>query len=193
MIWMRTAFFPASGFLCMLLIATCVTKAGERQTVEPAPADKAITVIVVRHAERDGAVDEDPPLDARGRERAAELARVLADAGVNAIYTTDLRRTRQTARPLAVSIGIAIREVPVDSEDIQRHAHDLAALIRSGHRGGVVVVVGHSNTVPAIVEALSGAAVEPIAHDQYDRLYIVQIPAIGAPRLVRARYGAGHP
>jgi hypothetical protein len=55
-----------------------------------------------------------------------------------------------------------------------------------------VVVVGHSNTVPAIVEALSGRKVAPISDAEYDHLFIVTIPPDGSPRLIKARFGAAN-
>lgn len=70
----------------------------------------------------------------------------------------------------------------------ERLAQYLAGLIRSRHAGEAVLVVGHSNTVPAIVAALSGHEVAPIDDDEYDRLYLVALPADGPTRLLEARY-----
>jgi phosphohistidine phosphatase SixA len=66
------------------------------------------------------------------------------------------------------------------------HAHEVAARVRE-HGAGTVLVVGHSNTVPAIVEALGAPAVGAIADDEYFHLFIVQISPAGV-RLIRSRY-----
>jgi hypothetical protein len=61
--------------------------------------------------------------------------------------------------------------------------------VHTTYAGGTIVIVGHSNTVPALVKALSGIDVGAIAHDSYDALFVVTTTAPGRGRLVRARYG----
>jgi bisphosphoglycerate-dependent phosphoglycerate mutase len=63
-------------------------------------------------------------------------------------------------------------------------------MVRSKYAGGTVVIVGHSNTVPALVKALSGIDPGEIAHDAYDNMYIVTTTAAGMAQVVRAKYGA---
>jgi broad specificity phosphatase PhoE len=140
------------------------------------------TVIVVRHAEK---VDDstDPALNVDGMRRAEALAAALADAGVGAVFTTQFRRTRDTAAPLAHQLGL---EPVVITTSGGNHAREVAARVRE-HAAGTVVVVGHSNTVPAIVEALGAPAVDAIADDEYFHLFIVQISPSGV-RLIRSRY-----
>ncbi|MBK9242693.1 MAG: histidine phosphatase family protein [Acidobacteria bacterium] len=131
-------------------------------------------VIVVRHAERadDGAspgtsmtASPDPELSEAGKARAQKLAAMLGDAGIAAIYTTEYRRTKDTGAPLAAKVGVAAEVVL---------ARDAAALIAkiTSHKTGAVLVVGHSNTVPAVVKALGGSAVT-MADDEYDSMYFV--------------------
>lgn len=135
-------------------------------------------VIVVRHAERaddGGAKDSasgkpaDPPLAVAGAARAERLAAMLAEAGVKAIYATEFKRTQETAKPLAARLGLAIQTIPA------RETEALAARLRSAHAQEVVVVIGHSNTVPAILEALGGPKVT-MSDDEYDALYILSPP-----------------
>lgn len=186
----RIHALAAAHGLVLLTLVVCALPAIGGQADAAAIGDETITVIVVRHAERDMDVVDNPPLDEKGRARAEDLARALADAGVNAIYATQLQRTRLTAQPLALKTGISIQISPVDSEDIDSHVNHLADRIRSTHPGDTVLVVGHSNTVPLIVEALSGHAVDPIPDQVFDRLFHIRIPANGRPQLVRTRYGA---
>ncbi len=136
-------------------------------------------VFVVRHAERADAgmqAQTDPPLSAAGEARAQKLAAMLADAGVKDILATEFKRTQDTAKPLAMKTGVAVEQV--DSKDTAL----LIARIKL-HPNSVVLVVGHSNTVPAILKALVG--VEVAIADEYDNLFVV-VPATGT--MTRIRY-----
>lgn len=137
-------------------------------------AVEAQMVIVVRHAERaDGGAgtgtamtaNPDPELSEAGKSRALRMAAMLGDAGVVAIYTTEYRRTKDTAGPLAARAGVAAEVIPA------REAAALMGKIKA-HKSGTVVVVGHSNTVPAIIKALGGSEVK-VADDEYDSMYVV--------------------
>lgn len=151
------------------------------------------TVLLVRHAEKAmegdpelvGAPPADPPLNAAGRERARALARTLGEAGVTAIYASEFARTRQTVEPLAEALGLEITT---------HSAADTSGLVerlRAGHSGGVVVIAGHSNTVPAIIEALGAGAIEPIEEGwEYDNLYVVVLEAPGRAQVSTLKYGA---
>jgi broad specificity phosphatase PhoE len=148
-------------------------------------AQVTTTVIVVRHAEK---VDDsaDPALSDAGRARSQQLADALADAGVSAIITTQYERTRHTAAPLGERTGI----VPVVVAAAGRsHADDVAARVRQ-YGTGVVVVVGHSNTVPAIIRALGAPDVGEIPDSSYDELFVLMLGE-GGTRLIRTRYGPG--
>ena len=146
--------------------------------VSPAPlvaqaSGNATVVIAVRHAERadqgpgaDPMISSaDPPLSEIGRERASCLARTLEHAGVTRVLTTPYARTRQTAAPVAAMAGVEPEEYN------PRGMSDFVESLRGA--GGVIVVVGHSNTTPGVVEALGGDPVSPIAEDEYERLYTV--------------------
>ena len=155
-----------------------------------APAGGATTtVVVVRHAEKSTDDPRDPSLSAAGQERANALTAVLKDAGVSDIYVTQYKRTRQTAEPLAQQLGIAIAERPVSATNSATYAHDLAREILTRSAGKSVLVVGHSNTVPDIVAALSGRTIPAMTDAEYDHIFIVVIPASGTPRLMQIRFG----
>jgi broad specificity phosphatase PhoE len=146
----------------------------------PAVAFAQKLVFVVRHAERADAgmqAQTDPPLSAAGEARAQKLAAMLADAGVKDIFATEFKRTQDTAKPLATKTGVAVEHV--GSTDTA----PLIAKIKS-HPNDVVLVVGHSNTLPAILKALAGVDVA-IADDEYDNLFVV-VPSIGM--MTRIRY-----
>ena len=142
-------------------------------------------VIVVRHAEKAADDPRDPTLSEAGHARAQALAKALAGAPLAAVYATGYRRTQQTAQPSAEKHGVAVQTLAAGSEA------DGAALrerIRKEHAGRTVLVVGHSNTVPAIVAALSGKAAAAMAEDEFDRFSVVVLPEQGEPRLLVSRY-----
>jgi broad specificity phosphatase PhoE len=147
------------------------------------------TVILVRHAEKAAAPADDPPLTKAGEARAKALATIARDAGVTAIITTQFARTRATARPAADALHITPEVVSAGGA---QHVQDVARAIGS-HTGGVVLVVGHSNTIPAIIAALGAPQPPPICDSEYDDLYVVTIPANGSAHVIRARYGEPSP
>jgi len=123
------------------------------------------TVFLVRHAEKHTQPMGDPALTTAGQERAITLSRILKEAKISAIYSTRFVRTRQTALPLA-----DVFDLPI----IQYEAKDFEGLVDqivSEHAGEVILVVGHSNTVPQIIEAFGADPVMPIADNDYDNLF----------------------
>ncbi len=108
---------------------------------------------------------------------------MLADAPLRAAYATAYRRTQQTAQAAADAHGIALTVY-----DAQQPAPAFASQLRAAQTAGTVLVVGHSNTVPEIVAALSAQTVEPMAETEFDRLYRVRMAADGAATLERSRY-----
>ena len=180
--------------LAALAIAGCVRVRVNRGDADPSAAvaeNHAITIVVVRHAEKSTDHPTDPSLSALGRERAQALSEALKDAGVSAIYATQYKRTRQTAEPLAQRLGILVMEREVSSTPT--YAADLARTVLAESAGKTVLIVGHSNTVPQIVQALSGSAVPAIEDREYDHLFVVVIPKSGTPKLVNARFGRSTP
>ena len=153
----------------------------------------ATTVVVVRHAEKSTDDPRDPSLSAAGEDRARALSSVLRDAGVTDIYTTQYKRTRQTAEPLAQQSGISIVERPINAANSATYARDLTQEILTRSAGKGVLVVGHSNTVPDIVKSLSGSAVPAMTDSEYDHIFVIVIPASGSPRLMQLRFGSPGP
>jgi broad specificity phosphatase PhoE len=149
------------------------------------------TVILVRHAEKGDAPANDPVLTEAGAARARALMAIARDAGVTAVITTQFARTRETARPAVEALGIT-PDVARAGGVAAQHAQDVARMVQA-HAGGVVLVVGHSNTVPAIVAALGAPQPPPICDSEYDGLYIVVVPATGPAHLIRGRYGQPSP
>jgi broad specificity phosphatase PhoE len=144
----------------------------------------AQTIFIVRHAERaDGGTGgatmmaSDPDLSEAGRARAEALVNLLKDARITSIYTTQYKRTRQTAEPLAKAIGVTPTEVP---------AADTAGLIARLKAGGNALVVGHSNTVGQVIEQLGATEPVKLADQDYDNLFVV-VPG-EKPTLIRLHF-----
>lgn len=146
------------------------------------------TILFVRHAEQTSHDEEDPPLSEAGQRRAAELARQLVDAdvvaGIDAVYSTGFKRSLETAQPLADRLGL-----PVNVYD----ANDTEAVLETilkAHKGKIVLVVGHSNTLPALIANLGASKkVPPIAQQEFDNIYLVSIPWFGKTKTIRLRFG----
>jgi broad specificity phosphatase PhoE len=151
------------------------------------------TVLFVRHADTDVAMaamtDSDPPLNARGRQRAELLADFLENidvvSGVNAIYASDKRRTQETAAPLAarLDLPVAIADHHVIGGFMER--------VLDEHGGEIVLVVSHSDTIAPLIDELHGSKrLPPFGENDFDDVYIVTIPWYGKVKTLRLRYGA---
>lgn len=126
-------------------------------------------IYLLRHAEK--RTGPDPSLTVEGVARAGRVAQLLADKNVRAIYSTDYRRTRDTARPIAELAGINIELY--DPGEPQQLVERLKNAL------GAYVVVGHSNTIPELVDLLGGEPGAPMTDNDYDRLYHLQLIPMG--------------
>lgn len=148
-----------------------------------------VTVVVVRHAEKADDGTEDPDLSEAGRARSLALAEALAGTPVAAIYTTQLQRAVATAQPLAAQAGVTVSIRPITAGEAEAHTDRLVEEILANHNGETVVVVGHSNTVPLIVVALSGLDTAVMTECEYDHFYLVSATGPGQGTVIHARYG----
>lgn len=148
-------------------------------------AASTTTVFVMRHAEKltVNPDDPDPALAPAGEARALELAQHLGGApreqALDAIIVTELRRTQDTVRPLANRLGIPV--IVVKAED----PAGAAKRALSEYRGGRVLIVGHSDTIPDIVKELSGVDVGPMSEAEYGILYLVAVPRFSRAAVTR--------
>ncbi len=146
------------------------------------------TIIFVRHAEKAAQPANDPGLSAAGQRRVVELTRQLKDAdvvaGIDAIYATPFRRTQETAQPLADALNLPINTYDPDDDEA------VLETILKNHKGKIILVVGHSNTIPALIANLGASKnVPPIAENEYDNIYLISIPWFGKTKTIRLRYG----
>ena len=176
-----------------LAVATLVVCAaprvahGQDQSGAAARADSTLaptTVILVRHAEKSSPLG-DYPLSGAGFARARELARVLGDTKIEAIYATNYLRTQQTVKPLAERLGLTVTNLPTTDQ----YVTDLLDRIRLDHVGQIVVVASHRLIVPLIIGALGASPVPEIDEEQYDHLYIITLSPDGRTTMSSLRYG----
>ncbi|MBL8524309.1 MAG: histidine phosphatase family protein [Betaproteobacteria bacterium] len=139
------------------------------------------TVMLVRHGEKLDS-SRDSVLSPAGEARALRLAQMLAASGIRAIYTTEYRRTILLAAPLAKQLVVTPVAVPGADQDA------LLKRIGSHKSNETVLVVGHSNTVPAILKALGHTEEVKIDESEFDNLFVL-VPKEGkAPAVVRLKY-----
>jgi broad specificity phosphatase PhoE len=146
------------------------------------------TIVLVRHAEKQVGAITDAPLSPEGEIRASRLTQLLGGSEefgrIGKIYVTDTRRTQQTAAGLAQRLGLTpeVIDAKTDSAELARRA------LRE-NRGHRALIVGHSNTVPEIVAALTrGDNVPPMGEGEFDTMYIVTVPTIGKASVLRLKY-----
>ena len=135
-------------------------------------------VVVVRHVEKAASDGKDPDLSPAGRARAEALARILKDSGIAAIFTTEFKRTQETAAPTATLALVTPTVVA---------AKDTAGLVAKLHQlNGNALVVGHGDTIPNIIKALGINVPVNIPDEDYSELLIVTLG--NKPQLFRLYY-----
>lgn len=163
-------------FLCVfVLLSAC-----QNQAIASDPSS-ATQIFLVRHAEKT-ADKNDPELTQSGALRAVLLADILKDVGITHIHSTDYKRTRATAAPLAKHLGLNVASYD------GRNLPDFARVLKQTQ--GRHLVVGHSNTTPQLVELLGGDGGTPIVEvNEYNRLYLVTVGQGGEITTLRLRFG----
>jgi phosphohistidine phosphatase SixA len=146
--------------------------------------DKDITIFfIVRHAEKDTAGGANADLNDIGRGRADILPKIFRKIHLKKIYSTDRPRTKNTAKPLAAS-----KKRPVEIYDAKQQKALLQQLLEQ-NKGNRILLVGHSNTVPQLINILRGNEEEKeFSESDYSRLYIVTVKKIGEAQVTMIRY-----
>jgi len=171
-------------------------------------SDELPILVLVRHADKAAQPADDPPLTTEGLKRSQDLAAALGNAGVTAIITTQLRRTRETAQPLATALGLVPEVINVSERalvsnpaadaqlppEVVRERAEYIKILEPAvrHLSGVVLVVGHDWSVPGFIASLGGPQLPNICASVYDNLFVLTF-AKGKAKLIQARYGAPTP
>jgi broad specificity phosphatase PhoE len=157
-------------FVFALLTAACPSRVGAQQAV-----------YLVRHADKAGEV-----LSETGIAQAATLACLLKDAGITAVYVSDIDRTVQTAAPLralltAKGVAVRVHTIPLKAlrDDATNpslqdaYAGTVVDHVKAHHPRDIVLIVGHDNTVPAVIRTLGYRPRVTIRSTEFDHLFLV--------------------
>lgn len=174
----------------MMRAAAMLAFAGLPLAMSTLPSTRSAVVLVIRHADKAVAATNDPPLSDAGRTRAAALADALRDAGITRVIVDQSQRTQETAAPFSQREGVHPTVVPIDWSDPAPQVRAIADSVR--RPGGVTLVIGHRNTIPAIIRALGGPTIPDIPDSAYDDLYMLVLsPGSAAPVFIHATYRGG--
>jgi phosphohistidine phosphatase SixA len=179
------------------LIIVLISVASSKTEANTSPVEdgfKVTTVYLVRHAEKATTPPEDPPLTEAGNARSQQLARILEKAAIKAVYTSQFLRTKQTAEPLAKSLGItpSVLLIKMSSDNPREVSkQSIREIVDKVHEraGEAALIVGHSNTVPEVIRMLGGDMAPAIDEKDFNDLFIVTVYAKGKAKVAHLKYG----
>ncbi len=174
------------ALLAALALSACATPPVSQPPVVPSDRGET-TVYLVRHAEKATDNPSDPELSAKGYARADSLATQLREAGINVVFTSHFKRTILTAAPLARLRNVTPEVVPARGTTAA-HIDSVVAAIRR-NPGATILVVGHSNTIGPIAEALGGDKVGDLCDNEYSNLIVLAMPRAKPTRMLVESYG----
>jgi len=176
-----------AGLLLLILATSGVTL----YESTPSSAQSPALVVLVRHGDTAPNSGSDPDLTASGVKRAQDLAYALSGTKFSAIITTQLVRTKQTAQPVAMALGLTPEVISYAASQREAHVKSVADAVRK-QSGSSVLVVGHSTTIPLIIGALGGPRLPEICEIVFDNLFTL-VPAGANMQFIHSRYGAASP
>ncbi len=182
---LKTCTIKVLRFL-VLIAASFFVSASE---VALAQSPEVTTVFIVRHAEKASSTERDPSLNPAGRARAEQLIHVLAEAEIEAIYSTPTKRTQETAEPL---LNFLKHQMPQLNIKPYSSSSEVAEKVKREHTGQRLLIVSHSGPqgVAAIIKELNGNPNAcPISGD-YDNLCQVILDSSGETDVINLHYGA---
>ena len=162
-------------FKACITVSLIVVMAG-CTVANPPKSGTTTTIILTRHADRDPLATE---LNDKGRQRAQALVEAVADMNITAIFSPDLKRNLDTAKPLAEHLGIEVQVISANKYEVTK-------TILTQHAGEVVIWIGNGGNLKEIYPFLGGEGAPPTV---YGDLYIMKIKAGGKPEVIKQRYG----
>lgn len=147
-------------------------KGASSGTIQAESHSGVTQIYILRHTEKEDEISEDPLLSETGIKRAKYWKQVLAHTELDHIYTTDLRRNVQTAKTVAENYDIKPEIYHPLSFDIVELTNEI--------KGQKVLIIGHSNTIPDMVNRIIGESTyPPMSHTDYDKLFLITINTNG--------------
>jgi 2,3-bisphosphoglycerate-dependent phosphoglycerate mutase len=154
--------------ILVLLTTTLLISCTERKEHKTAPFTNTSTFYLIRHAEKDRSdrSNKNPSLTIEGQKRSKKWALFFKDKRIDAVYSTHYKRTQETAAAIAKERTIKI--ILYTPEEL------ISEKFIASNKGKNVVIVGHSNTTPALVNTLLGLSkYQDIADKDNNDLFIV--------------------
>lgn len=165
--------------VALFFLSACNT--AKKTAIEQLANKEVSTFILIRHAEKD--YGRDPVLADLGVARAERLKEIMKNTDLDAIFSTQTNRTQLTAKPTAEDKNIVVQ--PYNAGLLEEFSNRL----KKNFRGKTVLVVGHSNTTPAMANLLSDSDRYPrFSELDYTNMYVVTIPVAGKARVLKLRY-----
>jgi len=159
----------------LIFFLTCTAAYGQAQS-------DLTTFILIRHAEKADDGTRNPGLTAEGEARAEKFQALFAEAGVTAIYSTPYKRTQNTVAPLAAALNMEVNKYDPRSMDFLKE-------IMEKHKGGTIVISGHSNTTPFVTNNLIGEdRFKQLSEKEYGNIYMVTISELGKGTVSLLKY-----
>lgn len=182
-----------------MALTACAQTSASPSAARVRQADAAaapMLVVLVRHGEKAPEPANDPVLSEAGVARARSLDSALRRLPITDVVVSQLQRTRITASVFTARTGAPVHVVPITEAGVAAHVQAVADTVRAlsrmrGHQG--VLVVGHSNTVTLIVQALGGAASPALCDSQYSQIFVMREQGTGSVKMERSAYGAKDP
>jgi Histidine phosphatase superfamily (branch 1) len=147
----------------------------------PLAVEAQQVIFLARHAEQAPEVEE-PPLTEKGQQRARTLAAILKDAGINVIYTNPRLRSIQTAEPLAKTLRVESKVLPM-RDDVE----GLVRVLRKHPHDRILIVTGSLN-IPHVLKALGHPLEITVPPSEYDNLFVIFPKTEAQPVVLRLRY-----
>lgn len=141
------------------------------------------TFILVRHSEKADDGTRNPPLNEKGKKRSENLAALLNNQNIAALYSTPFKRTKETLQPIGEGKNLEVLTYDPYAKDVWLKE------VNAKHLGGTVVIGGHSNTIPNLANILIGEEkFSQFDESDYSNLIIIVTSEVGKGKLVRLTY-----
>jgi len=155
-------------FSIILLLSSCYSNAILDKNAVSEQQIKPLTIFLVRHAEKKSG--NNPALTIEGQQRAKKLAAMLEKVELDAVFSTNYKRTQATAAPTA-----AIHQLDI-LDYSPRELKAFSAMLENDYAGKNILVVGHSNTTPTLCGLLeNNPAYDAFDESDYGNLIIITI------------------
>ena len=146
------------------------------------------TVLLTTHTEIRSDLQTNPGLTDEGAKRAMALQKMLSSvdvvSGIDVIFATQHRATQETAESISKSLSLPINVV--DATDVE----GLIETIMDKHKGKIILIVTHPDTLPQLVVELQGSKkIEPITLAENNKIFIVSVPWFGKVKTLQLKYG----